>query len=181
MKILLTSGETMTRLFNLDWQLLADSVLSMIAILFLFFALSYFLFNPARKMLRGRTEKIKGELSQAAQDMEEAKAMKEEYESKLRDIQKEADEIMAEARKKAIISENRIIGDAKEEAARIMERARMEAELEKKKAADDVKKEMIAVASLMAGKVVSGAIDVSVQESLVDETLKEMGESTWLS
>lgn len=171
----------MTRLFNLDWQLLADSVLSMIAILFLFFALSYFLFNPARKMLRGRTEKIKGELSQAAQDMEEAKAMKEEYESKLRDIQKEADEIMAEARKKAIISENRIIGDAKEEAARIMERARMEAELEKKKAADDVKKEMIAVASLMASKVVSGAIDVSVQESLVDETLKEMGESTWLS
>lgn len=181
MKILLTSGETMTRLFNLDWQLLADSVLSMIAILFLFFALSYFLFNPARKMLRGRTEKIKGELSQAAQDMEEAKAMKEEYEGKLRDIQKEADEIMAEARKKAIISENRIIGDAKAEAARIMERARMEAELEKKKAADDVKKEMIAVASLMAGKVVSGAIDVSVQESLVDETLKEMGESTWLS
>lgn len=181
MKILLTSGETMTRLFNLDWQLLADSVLSMIAILFLFFALSYFLFNPARKMLRGRTEKIKGELSQAAQDMEEAKAMKEEYEGKLRNIQKEADEIMAEARKKAMISENRIIGDAKEEAARIMERARMEAELEKKKAADDVKKEMIAVASLMAGKVVSGAIDVSVQESLVDETLKEMGESTWLS
>ena len=181
MKILLTSGETMTRLFNLDWQLLADSVLSMIAILFLFFALSYFLFNPARKMLRGRTEKIKGELSQAAQDMEEAKAMKEEYEGKLRDIQKEADEIMAEARKKAIISENRIIGDAKAEAARIMDRARMEAELEKKKAADDVKKEMIAVASLMAGKVVSGAIDVSVQESLVDETLKEMGESTWQS
>lgn len=181
MKILLTSGETMTRLFNLDWQLLADSVLSMIAVLFLFFALSYFLFNPARKMLRGRTEKIKGELSQAAQDMEEAKAMKEEYEGRLRDIQKEADEIMAEARKKAIISENRIIGDAKAEAARIMERARMEAELEKKKAADDVKKEMIAVASLMAGKVVSGAIDVSVQESLVDETLKEMGESTWLS
>lgn len=181
MKILLTSGETMTRLFNLDWQLFADSVLSMIAVLFLFFALSYFLFNPARKMLRGRTEKIKGELSQAAQDMEEAKAMKEEYEGRLRDIQKEADEIMAEARKKAMISENRIIGDAKEEAARIMERARMEAELEKKKAADDVKKEMIAVASLMAGKVVSGAIDVSVQESLVDETLKEMGESTWLS
>ncbi|MDE5680113.1 MAG: F0F1 ATP synthase subunit B [Lachnospiraceae bacterium] len=171
----------MTRLFNLDWQLFADSVLSMIAVLFLFFALSYFLFNPARKMLRGRTEKIKGELAQAAQDMEEAKAMKEEYEGRLRDIQKEADEIMAEARKKAIISENRIIGDAKAEAARIMERARMEAELEKKKAADDVKKEMIAVASLMAGKVVSGAIDVSVQESLVDETLKEMGESTWLS
>lgn len=179
--ILLTSGETMTRLFNLDWQLIADSVLTMIAILFLFAALSYFLFNPARKMLNGRTEKIKGELSQAAEDMAKAQAMKEEYEGKLRDIRKEADGIMADARRKAILSENQIIGEAKAEAARIMERARMEAELEKKKAADDVKKEMIAVASMMAGKVVSGAIDATVQEGLIDETLREMGESTWLS
>lgn len=179
--IVLTSGETMTRLFNLDWQLLADSVLTMIAILFLFAALSYFLFNPARKMLNGRTEKIKGELSQAADDMAQAQAMKEEYEGKLRDIRKEADGIMADARRKAILSENQIIGEAKAEAARIMERARMEAELEKKKAADDVKKEMIAVASMMAGKVVSGAIDATVQEGLIEETLREMGESTWLS
>ena len=62
-----------------------------------------------------------------------------------------------------------------------MERARVEAELEKQKAVDDVKKEMIAVASIMAGKVVAGAIDTTVQEGLIDETLKEMGESTWLS
>lgn len=179
--ILLTSGETMTRLFNLDWQLIADSVLTMIAILFLFAALSYFLFNPARKMLNGRTEKIKGELLQAADDMEKAQALKEEYEGRLRDIQKEADSIMSDARRKAILSENQIIGEAKAEAARIMERARTEAELEKKKAADDVKKEMIAVASMMAGKVVAGAIDVTVQEGLIDETLREMGESAWLS
>ena len=181
MKILLTSGETMSRLFNLDMQLIADSVLTMIAVLFLFWALSYFLFNPARKMLEGRKEKIKGELEQAADDMAQAKAMKEEYEAKLRDIQKEADEIMVQARKKAMMSETQIINEAKEEAARIMERARTEAELEKQKAADDVKKEMIAVATAMAGKVVAGAIDMSVQEGLIDETLKEMGESTWLS
>ena len=173
--------ETMTRLFNLDWQLIADSVMMMIAILFLFWALSFFLFNPARKMLTGHTEKIKGELEQAKEDMAQANALKAEYEEKLRDVQKEADEILAEARKKAMISEDRILTEAREEAARILDRARVEAELEKQKAADDVKKEMIAVASLMAGKVVSSAIDVTVQESLINETLKEMGESTWLS
>ena len=57
----------------------------------------------------------------------------------------------------------------------------MFAELEKQKAADDIKREMIAVAAMMAGKVVSGAIDTTVQNELVEETLKEMGESTWLS
>ena len=49
--ILLTEGETMSRLFDLDWQLLADSCLMIIAIFVLFLALSYFLFNPARKFL----------------------------------------------------------------------------------------------------------------------------------
>ncbi len=181
MRILLTSGETMSRLFDLDWQLIADSVLSMIAVLALFVALSYLLFDPVRKMLAGRSEKIAGELAQAEQDMTEAKAMKEEYEAKLRDIQKEADGILAEARKKAMLNETQIVGEARQEAARIMDRARVEAELEKQKAADEVKKEMIAIASMIAGKVVSGAIDTTVQERLVDETLREMGESTWLS
>ncbi len=176
-----TGAEGMSRLFDLDFQLLADSVLTMIAILFLFWALSYFLFNPVRKMLTGRTEKIKGELAAAADDMASAKAMKEEYESKLKDIQKEADSILADARKKAIMNENQIISEAKAEAARIMERARVEAELEKQKAADDVKKEMVAVASLMAGKIVAGSIDMTAQNDLLDETLREMGESTWLS
>ena len=181
MNILLTTGESMERLFNLDWQLLADSCLTLIAVLFLFGALSFFLFNPVRKMLTGRTEKIKNELDQAAADKKDAMALKEEYDAKLKNINKEADEIMEQARKKAKLSEEKIIGDAKIEAAGIIEKARKEAELEKRKASDDVKREIIAVATLMAGKVVSGAIDTTIQNEMVDETLKEMGESTWLS
>ena len=70
---------------------------------------------------------------------------------------------------------------AKEEAAAILDRARTEAELEKQKMSDDVKKEMVSIASLMAGKVVSASIDTTVQNQLIDETLKEMGDKTWLS
>ena len=44
-----------------------------------------------------------------------------------------------------------------------------------------MKQEMISIASMMAGKVVAASIDTSVQDSLIDETLKEMGEQTWLS
>lgn len=57
----------------------------------------------------------------------------------------------------------------------------MEAELEKQKLSDEVKKEIISVASVMAGKVVAASIDTSVQNQLIDETLKEMGEKTWLN
>lgn len=179
--ILLTEGETMEQLFNLNMQLVADAVLMIIAIFFLFLFMSYFLFNPARNMLKNRQDKIRGELEDAKQNMEYAQSLKEEYEGKLKEIDKEAEAILSEARKKALAGENQIIAQAKEEAARILDRARTEAQLEKQKMADDVKKEMISIASLMASKVVSASIDTTVQESLVEETLKEMGDQTWLS
>lgn len=179
--ILLTAGETYDRMFGLDWQLLADSVLTLIAVFVLFLLMSYFLFNPARKMLNDRKQKIKGELDEARISLEDANSLKAEYESKLKDVNKEVENILSDARRRALENENRIIAEAKEEAARIMERARTEAELEKQKLADDVKKEIISVASLMAGKVVAASIDTKVQDQLIEETLKEMGENTWLS
>lgn len=175
----LTAG--WSRLFDLDFQLLHDAVLSLIAVFALFLIMSYFLFNPVRTMLNKRKEKIQDELTHAAQDEKAAAELRADYEDKLKNINKEAEEILSDARKKALASENRIIAEAKEEAARIIERAGVEAELEKKKAADDVKKEMVAIASVMAGKVVAASIDTTIQDGLINETLKEMGESTWLS
>ncbi|MDE6687169.1 MAG: ATP synthase F0 subunit B, partial [Lachnospiraceae bacterium] len=71
--------------------------------------------------------------------------------------------------------------EARKEAAAIIERANVEAQLEKQKVVDEVKQEMVAIASLMAGKVVSANIDTEIQDSLINETLKEIGDSTWLS
>ena len=73
----------------------------------------------------------------------------------------------------------KIIAEAKEEAARILSRANAQVELERKAAADDMKKEMIALASLMAEKAVAGAVDAKVQDTMVESTLKEIGEDTW--
>lgn len=168
-------------LFDLKPQLIHDAILSMIAVFTLFLVASNLLFNPVRQMLKKRQDKIQGELEDAKQNQDEATALKAEYEAKLKDINVEAEEILGEARKKALANENRIITEAKEEAARIRERAEQEAELEKKKAADDVKKEMISIASVMAGKVVAASIDTTVQDSLIEETLKEIGDNTWLS
>ena len=169
------------RVFDLDLQLLADSALMIIAVFVLFLVASYFLFNPVRKMLMDRQSKIKDELDNAAKDMEDANELKKQYEEKLKNIDKEAQEILGDARKRALQSENKIIAEAKVEAARVIDRAKVKAELEKQKAADDMKREMIVLASMMAGKVVKASIDTTVQESLVNETLKEIGESTWQS
>ena len=171
----------MERLFDLDMQLVHDVILLAIAVFFLFLAMSYLLFNPVRKMLEDRKLKIKGELDDAAADKADAAALKAQYEEKLKDIDKEAEAILSEARQKALKNEAKIVEEAKEEAARIIARANEEALLEKKRVVDEMKQEMIAVASAMAAKVISANIDVNIQNQLVDETIKEMGDSTWLS
>ena len=168
-----------TFLFNLDAQLLFDTVLLAVAVFFLFMLMSYLLFNPARKLLKDRQDRIESDINTAIADKESA--LKAEYEGKLKDIDKEAEAILTEARQKALKNQNKIVDDAKEEASRIIKRAREEAELEKKHAMDDMKQEMIQIASLMAQKAVAASITTDIQDTLVEETLKEMGESTWLS
>ena len=169
----------MERLFNLDFQLLHDAALLAIAVFFLFLILSHLLFNPVRKLLEDRKAKIAGELENAANDQEQAKLLQAEYEAKLQKADEEAEAILTEARKKALKNEERIVADAKAEAARIIARANEEVALEEKRVRDSMKQEIIQVAQAMAGKVVASNMDVTIQESLVDETLKEMGDSTW--
>lgn len=170
----------MERLFDLDFQLLADAGLMIIAVFVLFLIASYLFFNPVRAMLKNRQDKIKGELDDAANSMEQARAMKEEYEAKISKVDKEAEGILAEARRKALDNEKSILDKAHADAAAILERARIDAELEKKKAADDVKKEMVVLASMMAGKVVGQNIDTTVQDQIIEDTLNEMSTATWL-
>ena len=171
----------MERLFDLDMQLVHDVILLAIAVFFLFLAMSYLLFNPVRKMLEDRKLKIRTELDDAATDKADAAALKAQYEEKLKNIDKEAEAILSEARQKALHNEAKIVEEAKEEAARIIARANEEALLEKKRVVDEMKQEMISVATAMASKVISANIDINIQNQLVDETIKEMGDSTWLS
>lgn len=171
----------MERLFDLDAQLLGDSVLMLIAVLVLYFLLSYLFFNPIRNLLDARKKMIADQIADAKKDREDAAALKADYDEKLKNADKETDEILSQARQKALQNEQRIENQAKTEASRIIARAEEEASLEKKRALDDVKQEMIAVAAMMATKVVQQNINTEIDESLVDATLKEMGDKTWQS
>ena len=171
----------MGRLFTLDAQFLFDTVVMALSMLVMFTLLSYFLFNPVRDMLEKRKQRVAEDCEAAKREKEDAISFKEEYDQKLKQVDKEAEAILSAARKRAMQNEAKIVAEAKEEAARIIARANAEIELEKKRALDDMKQEMITIAAMMAEKVVAASIDTNVQESLIDETLKEMGEGTWLS
>lgn len=169
------------RMFGLDAQLLFDILVQGLAVFLLFIFLTYVLIDPVRKMLEERQNKIKNDIDSAAKDKEEAAKLKALYDDKIKNADSEAEEILSSARRKAIKNEEAIVADAKEEAGRIIRMANQEAELEKNKVKDEVKQEIIGVATAMAGKFVSGSLDDAAQAALIDETLKEMGDDTWLN
>lgn len=177
----LLAAEMEPRLFDLDFQLLADSLLTIIAVFVLFIALSYLLFNPAHKFMQDRQNKIAGELDHAKTAQEDAEKLKADYEARLANVDKEADEILSAARAKALANEADIVAKAREEASRIIAHAHVEAELEKKKAADEIKQEMVGLAMDAAGKFVRVSMDDRTKNALIEETLAEIGENTWLS
>lgn len=173
--------EVWERLFGLDAQLLFDTAILAVNIFILFILLSYILFNPVRAFLKKRQDKVAGDIEDAKQQKEEAYAIKAEYEAKLQAAQKEIELLLSESRKKALNNEEAIIKEAKKEAAKIVRRGINQVDLERKKAADEIKKEIIDVATLMAGKVAAVSVTEEMQSKLIDDTLKDIGDETWLS
>ena len=168
-------------IFGLDPQLLVDSAITILAMFFVFLLLSYLLFNSARNLMEKRQEGIREQMETAAREKQDAIQFKAEYDEKIKNVQKETDEILSEARKKALKKESVMLEEAREEAAQIVARANREVELEKSKVKDEMKQEIINVATAMAGKIVASSLDESKQSQLLADTLEEMGDETWLS
>ena len=176
-----TAGEPVLKdkIFALDWQLIFDALIVACAVFFLFFLLSYLVFNPARNLMQKRRDKIAEDIAAAEKEKEDALAFKKEYDARLRDVDREADGILADAKRRAKDREEAIIAEAKDESARIMTRTKAEVELEKSKAKDEIKQEIVTVAGEMAGRFIKDKMDEQKQAALVDDVIREMGDATW--
>lgn len=181
----MTGAQTMllteSHIFELNLQLISDVIIQGIAIFILFFFLTKVLFEPVQKVLHNRTEKIRTDIDSAKKDREDAQALKAEYDEKLKAINSEKEEILEQARKKAKMREEQIVAEANAEAERLVARANQQIALEKSKVSDEMRKEIVRVATAMAAKIIEQQIDESKQDALIEDTLKEMGGSTWLS
>lgn len=178
----LTGGETLDgRIITLDINTLRELIFQVVQTLILFFVLSKLLYKPVSNFLRQRKESISNEISEANQIKEEALKMKEEYEFKIGNVSKEADEILALAHKKAIDNESQIIKEAKEEATLIKKRAETDVEMAIEQAKDNVRKEIIEVANLMTKKVINISLDEEKHKEFIDQATQELGDVKWLA
>lgn len=167
------------RIFGLDLQLVFDLLFQAVCVLILFAFLSYLLFNPVKKILNDRKERVLQEIMSAKEEQRKGDQYRREYEEKLSHVEKEADEILNLARKQARKREEDILIEAKNEAAAIIKRADIQIDLEIKSKKEEIKQNMIEIAVAMAGKITAISMDQKKQEAFLENTLEEMGEETW--
>jgi len=167
------------RVFEIDGQTLTMAIVYIVNVSALALILAYLLYRPVREMLRKRTSRIQGQLLQAEEELARATEMRQKYEARMEEVEREREDILSEAREAAAESKQRQIAEAKKEADAIRERAEATVKMEWERAENDMRTAIIDVSAVMAEKFVSLAINKDTHDRLFDETMKDLEGMTW--
>jgi len=167
------------RVFGIDQHTLIQIIANIANVAILAAFLAYLLYKPVRNILNKRTGKIQGQLIQAEEELEKATELRQRYEQRMEEVEREREEILGEARKVAADSSRRLIAEAKKEADTIRERAAANVEMEWERAENDMRTAIIDVSAVMAEKFVSLAINKETHDRLFEETISDLEGMTW--
>ena len=156
---------------NMFWQ-----IINFIILIYMF---NRYLKAPLAKILTERKNKIVNDLEQAESSKKSAETMKAEMEEILKKARFEANEIIAQAERKAqdrydaLIKEGHIHRDKIINAAE-NETIRMREELKK-----ELTVSLRETAAMMAMEVLNKKMDDNTKNSLLDDFIDEVGEVKW--
>ncbi len=126
-------------------------------------------------LLDKRAEDIQSELDEARRLREEAQSLLASYERKHRDMQEQADRIVAHAKQEAEMAAEQAKSDMKDAIARRLAAAESQIASAEASAIKDVRDRAAAVAIAAARDVVSAQMDAAKAGALIDGAIAEVG------
>lgn len=169
------------RVFGLDLQTFFEGNIQLINGIILAVALSWLLYKPVKEFLSKRTKRIQDEIDNSDATMAKGNKLIEEYDQKIRDIDKERIEILEAARLAANDESKIILAEAREEAQDLKKRSLESVSKEKERLAEETRLYIIELASIIAEKHIVENIDQASQTKIFEETLAELEETQWQS
>lgn len=136
-----------------------------------------FLFKPVQGIIAKRRSEVNAIYGEAEAARTAANEEKAEYERLMREARVEAGQLVKTASENAEARAVQVLQSAQQEAAGIKEKAFAEIDREKKKAVNEIKDNISGMVIALAEKVVEKEINAGDQQALIDQFMKEMGES----
>jgi len=132
-----------------------------------------FLFKPITGILEKRKELIEGDLDSAKQANDKAQELLRDHEAKLSTVKEEADELIAQSKKRARNEYDKIVKDANSQAGDILSRANDAAQQTLDKALADAGSQVAELAVEAAKKILTENSNAELDSSAYDSFLKE--------
>ena len=154
-----------------------ELIIQLINTFLVFFILSKLLFKPVLGIIEAREKEIQSNLAEGERTKAEGEKFRKEYEEKLNSAKEQGQEIIKQATLRADKKSEEIISTAKNEEMSIKEKASKDIEQERQKVMNEVKDDISSIALLAASKVIENDIDASKHEKLINDFIKEVGET----
>lgn len=126
---------------------------TVVNVLVLFIGLKAFLFKPVLKIIDQREEMIQKQLTEAAEKEKQAQQLKNDYQEKLKNANRKAENIVAEAKARAAEEKTLALQKTKEETEMMLEKARAEIRTEQEQAKKEVQADIAILAMEAARKI----------------------------
>lgn len=149
------------------------AVYSFVVFFCLMLLLMTFAWKPINEALAKREETIASSIEEAKQAATKGEEMLKQYEAKLAAAAEETREIVAQAKRDAEATKERIVTEAKEAAARERERAVEDIQRAKDVAIQELAAKSVDTAVALAGRMLRKEVDSKAHNDLIEDALAQ--------
>ncbi|CAF1720973.1 ATP synthase subunit b [Bacillus subtilis] len=154
-----------------------DILFQLLAMLILLALLKKYALGPLLNIMKQREDHIAGEITSAEEKNKEAQQLIEAQRVLLKEARQESQTLIENAKKLGEKQKEEIIQAARAESERLKEAARTEIVKEKEQAVSALREQVASLSVMIASKVIEKELDEQAQEKLIQDYLKEVGES----
>lgn len=156
---------------------LGNFLIQIVAFGVLLLLLKKYAFGPLVGMMEKRRQGIEADINSAEKNRAEAEQFLKDQTEELKKARLEAHEIIENARAVSVKQANDIVEAARAESERLKEQALQDIKLEKEKAVAELRDQVGVLSVMIASKIIEKELDQQGQAKLVDDMMKQVGES----
>jgi F-type H+-transporting ATPase subunit b len=147
---------------------------TIVAFLITLFVLKKYAFGPIQAMIDERQARIRASIEEADNARAEARSLLEEHRALVGQARSDAEEILAEARRVADSTRERVREEAEADRQRRLEETHRQVEAETRRALEEIRAEVADLTLIAATKVTGKALTDADHKRLIEESIKEL-------
>ncbi len=160
---------------NISVEMIADLIINIVSVIVLFLVVRKLAYNPVKKFMAARTQRVMDEKKQADEALARANKKEKKYDELLNNSAAAEREAIIRGEEAARQEAEKIIHSAQEKAASILHTAEKKAEEKYKKTVEDAENEIVELSMEAAAKLLAREITDDDNKKIVNDFLQSLG------